>query len=392
MNQFNDLNIALVYDRVNKFGGAERVLLTLHEMFPNAPLYTSVYDSKKAPWANVFPKIYTSFLQKIPILKNHHELMGWLMPIAFESFNFKKYDLVISVTSEAAKGIITCTNTLHICYMLTPTRYLWSGKEFYLNNPPKIFKIFPFYKIVSWPFLTYAKWWDKVASTRPDKIIAISTEVQRRIKKYYNRDSEIIFPPIILHRKNSFLRGLRSQNGAASHSFLLDANYYLYVGRLVKYKKIDLLVEVFNELNLPLVIVGTGSEERMLKLKAKNNIKFLGNINDEELAKVYSKAKAFLMPQEEDFGITSLEAQSFGVPIIAYRKGGALDTVVENKTGVFFDDQNKESLKQAIAKFDKIVFNHKYLINNVKNFSKENFKRRLQRSLVRAYSSGWWWN
>lgn len=130
----------------------------------------------------------------------------------------------------------------------------------------------------------------------------------------------------------------------------------------------------------------------MLKLKAKNNIKFLGNINDEELAKVYSKAKAFLMPQEEDFGITSLEAQSFGVPIIAYRKGGALDTVVENKTGVFFDDQNKESLKQAIAKFDKIVFNHKYLINNVKNFSKENFKRRLQRSLVRAYSSGWWWN
>ena len=144
--------VAIVYDRVNKFGGAERLLLTLHEMFPEAPLYTSVYNKEKAGWADVFPQVHTSFLQNIPILKNHHELLGWLMPMAFEQFNFDKYDLVISVTSEAAKGIITGTKTLHICYCLTPTRYLWSGKEFYLNNPPKIFKIFPFYKIISWPF------------------------------------------------------------------------------------------------------------------------------------------------------------------------------------------------------------------------------------------------
>src|SRR3989344_203147 len=137
----NKLKIAIVYDRVNKFGGAERVLLTLHEMFPKAPLFTSVYDEKKASWAKVFPHVYTSFLQNIPILRDYHELMGWLMPIAFESFDFKEYDLVISVTSEAAKGIITNTNTFHLCYMLTPTRYLWSGSDFYLSNRPDIFKI-----------------------------------------------------------------------------------------------------------------------------------------------------------------------------------------------------------------------------------------------------------
>ena len=372
--KLKNLKVAICYDRVNKFGGAERVLLTLHEMFPNAPLYTSIYDPKKAPWANVFPKIYTSFLQKIPVLKNYHELMGWLMPVAFEQFNFSEYDLVISVTSEAAKGIITGTNTLHVCYMLTPTRYLWSGKEFYLNNRPKIFRIFPFYKIISWPFLTYAKWWDKVAAQRPDKMIAISTEVCKRIKKYYDRSAEIIFPPvnipevaIVIHPRGGI--------------------YYFIHGRFEPYKRLDLVIDTFNDLGLPLVVSGSGSEFDKYKHRKYSNIKFIEKPTDTELSKLYSNAKVFLMPQEEDFGITSVEVQSFGVPVIAYRKGGALDTVIDGKTGVFFDNQNNESLKQAIAKFDKIVFNHKYLINNVKNFSKETFKRRLQRSLVRNYSS-----
>jgi glycosyltransferase involved in cell wall biosynthesis len=369
------LKIALVYDRVNKFGGAERVLLTLHEMFPDAPLYTSIYDSQKAPWAKIFPKIYTSFLQKIPILKNHHELMGWLMPVAFESFNFKNYDLVISVTSEAAKGIITGTNTLHICYMLTPTRYLWSGRDFYLSNPPKIFNIFPFYKIVSWPFLTYARWWDKVASQRPDKIVAISTEVQKRIKRYYGRESEVVFPPvntevpIVIHPRGGI--------------------YYFIHGRFEPYKRLDLAIDSFKELGLPLIVSGSGSEFDKFKNKKYKNIKFVEKPSDDELAKIYQNAKAFLMPQNEDFGITSVEAQSFGVPVIAYRKGGALDTVIDGKTGIFFNKQNKASLMSAIAKFDTISFNSGYLITNAKNFSKENFKRRLQRSLVRAVGS-WW--
>ncbi len=375
MVDFKKLKIAIVYDRVNKFGGAERVLLTLHKMFPTAPLYTSVYDPKLATWANVFPKIYTSFLQNIPILKNYHELMGWLMPIAFESFDFKKYDLVISVTSEAAKGIVTGANTLHVCYMLTPTRYLWSGREFYLNNPPKVFRIFPFYKIISWPFLTYAKWWDKIASNRPDDIIAISTEVQKRIKKYYQRNSEIIFPPAL-----TVLETLKKNRS-------ITRKYFLIVGRFEPYKRLDLVIDTFNDLDLLLVVAGSGSEFIRLKNKANKNIKFIFKPTDQELGKLYTNAIGFIMPQDEDFGITSIESQSFGIPVIAYRKGGALNTVIENKTGVYFDEQTKVSLKQAIAKFDKIVFNHKYLINNAKNFSEENFKRKLQRSLVRSYSS-----
>lgn len=181
------MKVAIVYDRVNKWGGAERVLLTLHKMFPKAPLYTSVYDAKNAKWAKVFPKIYTSFLQKIPFAKSNHELLAPFMPFVFSRFNFDNYDLVISVTSEAAKGIITRPETLHVCYCLTPTRYLWSHYSLYFKNP--------FLKFLSKPVINYLRKLDKVSAQRPDIMIAISTEVQKRIKKYYDRDSEIIFPP-----------------------------------------------------------------------------------------------------------------------------------------------------------------------------------------------------
>src|SRR3990167_10742564 len=180
------MKVAVVYDRVNKWGGAERVLLALHEMFPDAPLYTSVYDERNAPWAKVFPRVYTSFLQKFPFAKSNHEFLALLMPLAFELFNFDEYDLVISVTSEAAKGIITKPETLHICYMLTPTRYLWSHYDLYFKNP--------ILRFISKPAVNYLRNWDKIAAQRPDKIIAISTEVQRRIKKYYGRESDIVFP------------------------------------------------------------------------------------------------------------------------------------------------------------------------------------------------------
>ncbi len=379
--------VAIVYDRVNKFGGAERVLLALHEIFPEAHLYTSVYDKENAKWAEVFPKVYTSFLQNIPVLKNHHELLGWLVPMAFEQFNFDQYDLVISVTSEAAKGIITGTKTLHVCYCLTPTRYLWSGRDFYLEYPPKIFKIFPFYKIISWPFLTYAKWWDKVASQRPDKYIAISTEVHDRVQKYYGRDSEIIFPPVdTQHFKKSLVGGLRSKSRAAARNFFENAfsdKYYFIHGRFEPYKRLDLVIEVFKDLGLPLVVSGSGSEFERFKVKRYKDIKFFEKPTDEELVKLYSNAKAFLMPQDEDFGITAVEAQSFNVPVIAYKSGGALDTVIEGKTGVFFDSQTKESLKQAIKNFDTIKFDKRVLVKNAKRFSSEIFKEKFTNQLTK---------
>ncbi len=352
--------VALVYDRVNKWGGAERVLLTLHEMFPDAPLYTSVYDEAKAPWAKIFPKVYTSFLQGIPFAKGNHELLGWLMSLAFESFStgggarFDKYDLVISVTSEAAKGIITKPGTYHICYCLTPTRYLWSHYDLYFKN-----KLLRF---ISQPFINYLRKWDKMAAQRPDEIIAISTEVKNRIKKYYGRDSEIIFPPV-----------KTPEVAIVNHS---RGGHYLVVSRLVPYKKVDLAVKAFNKLKLPLVIIGTGNQIDNLKLIANNNIKFAGQVSEEELIRYYKGARALIMPQEEDFGIAAVEAQFFGVPVIAYKKGGSLDTVAEGKTGTFFLRQEVDSLASVVAQFnERPVFNRPSLVENARRFSKDNFKK-----------------
>lgn len=376
MNSLNEKKVAIVYDRVNKWGGAERVLLTLHEMFPKAYLYTSLYDYKKAPWAKAFPKVITSFLQKIPFVKGNHELIGWLMPLAFETFNFDKYDLVISVTSEAAKGIITNPKTLHVCYMLTPTRYLWSHYNLYFRNP--------ILKFISKPVVNYLRRWDKIASSRPDEIIAISTEVQSRIKKYYKKLSHVVFPPVeLLDVANVNDKDLNIYE---------EKKHYLVVSRLVSYKKVDLIIKTFNKLKLPLVIIGTGSNLLKLKSIAKKNIKFVGKVSDEELVKYYKSSFALIMAQEEDFGITSIEAQSCGTPVIAYNKGGAKDTVKDGVTGVLFNKQNIASLTQAIAKCSKISFNHNYLVNNAKNFSKERFRSKLQRSLVRAYTSRGWRN
>lgn len=191
------MKVALVYDRVNKFGGAERVLLALHEIWPKAPLYTSVYDKKAAPWANVF-EVRTSFLQKLPLPKNEHELYPFLMGIAFESFNFDEFDLVISVTHEFAKAIITKPKTFHLCYCLTPTSYLWSGYENYFHPKPGWFKF------LSKPLINYLRWYDKIIAHRPDKYVAISKTVQERIKKIYNQESEVIYPPNGKFLLNSF--------------------------------------------------------------------------------------------------------------------------------------------------------------------------------------------
>lgn len=366
------MKVALVYDRVNKFGGAERVLLALHEIFPEAPLYTAVYDKNKAPWANVFPKVIPSFLQKIPLLRNHHELLGALTPIAYELFNFDEFDLVISVTSEAAKGIITKPGTKHVCYCLTPTRYIWSHYREYLNNTPSKLSWIPFYKLISKPFLHYVRKWDEIASERPDTMIAISTAVKERILKYYKRKSAVIYPPVDVERFNEI--DAKSKTG-------FPKDYYLIVSRLIPYKKVDLAIAVFNELGLPLVIVGTGSEERKLKSIAGKNIIFKGFLEDGEVDKIFKGAKGFIYPQEEDFGITAVEAQAAGVPVIAYKAGGTLDTVIKDKTGVFFDDQNKESLKAAITRFGTLFFRKSDLINNAKRFSKKRFKNEFSKMI-----------
>ncbi|KKQ43316.1 MAG: hypothetical protein US60_C0004G0036 [Microgenomates group bacterium GW2011_GWC1_37_8] len=361
------MNVALVYDRVNKWGGAEKVLLALHEIFPDAPLYTSVYSPEKAPWAKVFPNVVPSFLNRIPTLNYKHELLAPLMPLAFETFNLDKYDLVISVTSEAAKGVITKPATLHICYCLTPTRYLWSHYDEYFKGRT--------FKDVTNPIVTYLRTWDKIAAQRPDVMIGISTAVEGRIKKFYGRESELIHPPV--DTKKFEIWNTRYEKTKPSYH-LPSTSYYLIVSRLVPYKKVDLIIEAFIELGYPLVVVGTGSEEKKYKTKYKfkKNIIFKGFVSDKDLISLYQGAKAFIHPQEEDFGITAVEAQAAGIPVIAYKKGGALDTVIDGKTGVFFKEQTIESLIKAVKYYDDSN-QHREMrrscINNAQKFSKERF-------------------
>lgn len=358
------MKIALVYDRVNKIGGAEKVLLALHEIWPDAPLYTAVYNNKTAAWAKDF-NIKTSFMQKFPFAKKHHRFYPWLTPFAFESFLFNKYDVVVSVTSAEAKAIISKPDTLHICYCLTPTRYLHSGYEDYLKQPG--FGFLSFFAKKFFKFLApKLKKWDLVAAQRPDKYLAISNAVKKRIKKYYQRDAEIIFPPV---ETDKFRPNKKVDK----------KDFFLIVSRLEPYKRIDLAIKAFNNLGLPLKIIGTGSMEKTLKKQANKNIEFLGQLTEDSLINYYQTCRSFIMPQNEDFGIAAVEAQAAGRPVIAYKRGGALDTIINNKTGVFFENQDVESIIKAVKEFEKKDFKAKDCLDNAKKFDKNKFKKQIKK-------------
>lgn len=344
------MKVALVYDRVTKWGGAERVLEVLHELFPDAPLFTSIYDAKRAPWAKVF-EVKTSFLQNLPI-SFRHEYYPFFMPIAFESFSFDDFDLVISITSEAAKGIITKPKTIHVCYCLTPTRYLWSGFDEYFNS--SIFRFF------LKPVIVYLRKWDVIAARRPDYYIAISKEVQGRIKKYYDRESKVIYPSVEILDANHKIS---------------NTGFFLVVSRLVPYKRIDVAIEACNILKLPLKIIGTGFEEKKLKSLAGPTVEFLGNLTDSELVGYYKSCRALIFPGNEDFGLTMIEAQAYGKPVIAFRGGGALEIIREGKTGLFFNTQTVDACQQALQIFEREIFLSSECMQNAEQFSSRRFKK-----------------
>lgn len=373
----------MVYDRVNKIGGAERVLLALHEIYPQAPLYTAVYDPKGAPWAKVFPKVIPSFLQKFPFGKSHHEIYPWLMPLAFESFCFDEYDVVISVTSEAAKGIITKPKTLHICYCLTPTRYLWQSYWEYFGNP--------IWCLLTKPLIVRLRLWDQIASSRPDTYIAISENVAGRIKKYYRRDSVVIYPPVDtlkFHPRGvspRLRRGPSPPKGGLLTSEV-STSYFLVVSRLVPYKRIDIAVEAFNKLGLPLKIVGSGVEEKKIRGTAKKNIEFLGqNLTDSQLLSYYQNCRAIIFPGEEDFGLVPIEAQACGNPVIAYRAGGVLESVIAGETGEFFSPQTPEALIKVVKQFKDNKYKSENCQRNAEKFSREVFKEKWQKFVEKKW-------
>ncbi|MBI1863408.1 glycosyltransferase [Candidatus Microgenomates bacterium] len=358
------MKTAVVYDWIDKSGGVERVLPVFAEMFPDADFYTSYYNPDTTPWAKHL-KIKTSFIQKFPPGARASRIISLpFYKYAFESFDFTGYDLVISVTSSFAKGVLTKPETKHVCYLLTPTRYVWGQTADYVN---------PWLRFLVQPTITKLRKWDFIAAQRPNKLIAISELVARRAATYYRRDAPVIYPPFDLSRWDT----LRTDN-ADRDLPIHDVGYYLFVGRLEPYKRIDLLINVFNKLHYPLIIVGSGSQEFLLKRQAHENIVFISNISDQKLVEYYEKARALIMPQEEEFGYTAIEAQYVGTPVISYRQSGVAETIIEGKTGIFFENQTPADLYNAIARFEKIEYNIKSLsrksgLEQVKRFEKQKF-------------------
>ncbi|OGG06492.1 hypothetical protein A3D05_04910 [Candidatus Gottesmanbacteria bacterium RIFCSPHIGHO2_02_FULL_40_24] len=355
------MKLAIVYDRVVKFGGAERILMALHEIWPNAPLYTAVYRPEKAPWARRF-HIRSSFLDHIPYAENIIEVLPFFTPYAFENFNFDEYDIVISITSQDAKSIITKPQTFHVCYCLTPTRYLWSGLNEYYNQPAAgIFN--PGVRLGMKLFVNKLRRWDKISSKRPDSYLSISKTVKRRIAAYYNRESKVIYPPVDTEVFN--LPKVKTLN-----------DYFLIVSRLVPYKRVDYAIEAFSQLPYRLKIIGSGIDEKRLKKNAGKNIEFIGSdLTDRKLGWYYQNCLALIFPGEEDFGLTAVEAQACGRPVIALGKSGTTETVINGKTGLFYDEKSADSLISAVRKFFKYSFNPENCRQNSLRYSKKQFKQ-----------------
>lgn len=364
------MKVALVHDWLTNLGGAERVVDVLHKQFTNAPIYTSVYDDSRL---DLFKdaKITTSFLQHWPLAKKKHQLYPTLRRYAFESFDFSEYDVVITSASAEAKGIITPTETIHICYLHTPTRYYWSGYEDYLKDPGFGF-LNPFVRLALPRMVGKMRHWDYAAAQRPDVLIANSQTVAERVTKYYKRDSLVINPPVDTRR---FANKNEKNEG-----------YYLVVSRLIPYKKVELAVMACTQLNKELVIVGNGGELKQLQNIAGESVRFITNASDTHVTQYMKSCRAFLFPGYEDFGITPVEAMAAGKPVLAYGKGGVSETVVDGKTGILFEYQSVDSLKNAIEEFEKNTFSHTVITNHAQQFSVKNFQEKIQKVVDEAYS------
>lgn len=379
--------IALVYDwTTTRYGGAERVLIALHQAFPTAPLFTSVADLTKATWARSF-EIKTTFLQKFPGSTHFYRLLSFLMPLAFESFNFDDFDIVISVSSAEAKGVLTKPHQLHICYLLTPTRYVYSHQTDYQNN------LHPFIKILIKPFLQYLRWWDEVAAARPDVVIPISKLVAKRCQTFYGRQpAAVIYPPVEIPAQIS--KQVPTQNQDKKQHNLgsvlsdLPAAFYLVLSRLVPYKRIELAIQACGELGKPLVVVGEGPQSDYLQKVAElyPTVFFLKHQSRESTQELMTRCHALLMPGIEDFGITALEAQSYGKPVILHQESGVAELLENGIHGVFLSELTVLALKKAIIKLEKKAFNPKIMISNAQKYATTTFVPKFQDAVTKIWN------
>lgn len=363
------MKVALVHDYLNDFGGAERVLMALAEIWPDAPIYTAFYRPNSLAYQRFSDRdIRTSWAQKVPFFKEKlHSPLRFMAPMVWESFNFDEYDVVISSSSwYMPKGVLTRPETLHICYCHTPPRYLYGFNT--SIDWKKSWFIRRYADLVN-PFM---REYDYLSSQRVDEFIANSKNVAARINKFYRRDSRVIYPPAEIDNK------LEIQNSQ-------NKDYYLVISRLVGGKGLPLVVEAANRARVPLKIVGApsgwSSEHEKIKEMAGGTIEFLGYVADDELASLYANAKAFLaLAEDEDFGITPVEAMSVGTPVIAYRGGGYKETIIEGKTGIFVDELTAQAVTEAMEKLEAkgSKFDREFIKNHAKQFSKDRFIKEIK--------------
>ncbi len=355
------MKVAIVHDLLLKLGGAERVVKALAEIFPKAPIYTLLYDEKAV--GSVFPKdrVRTSFLQKYPsFIRKHHRFLVHKMPRAIEELDLEDFDLVISSNTAFAHGIVTNLNTRHICYCHSPMRYAWDySNEYRTENDLKGLKA-----LLYAPLIKYLRQWDRTAADRPDAYISNSANVQRRLKKYYQTDSQIIYPPVDTDR-------FRAKE--------TNENYFLIVSTLTPYKKIDLAIQLFNKIGRRLVIIGDGPQRKYLENIAGDNVEFLVFKDDATVKEYMENCRALIFPGEEDFGITPIEAMACGKPVLAFGRGGCTESIISGKTGEFFFEPNVEAMEDGLA---RLIYNEKFykphtIRKHALNFSRDIFEKKL---------------
>ncbi|PCJ19331.1 MAG: glycosyl transferase [Candidatus Cloacimonadota bacterium] len=370
IDKIKALKIAYVHDWLTGMRGGEKVLEQMIAVLGPRDLYTLVANKKELSDTINSCTIKTSIIQKLPFASTKHQYYLPLFPMAIENFDFKEYDLVISTSHCVAKGIVTYPNTFHYSYVHTPIRYAWDFSAIYQKKAkPKWLMKF------AWPlFMHYLRMWDKNTCDRVDHYVPNAINVKRRIEKYYRRDAEVLYPPVDM---KAFYP---NENPSRDYYFILSA--------LVPYKRVDLAIETCKKLGKRLIVAGGGPElDNLKRLAGSSNIEILGRVSQEKILDLYQNAKAFLFPGEEDFGITPLESQACATPVIAFKKGGALETVIENKTGLFFKEQTYESLSEAILTFEKKTFEKKDLVNHAMSFSNEVFCKKFSESVEKSYTS-----
>jgi len=356
--------MALVHDWLLTLGGADRVLLALHELFPQAPVFVALHNPRRLPDAFKSMEVHTSWLQRLPWSIERHRPLVPLMPLAFRTLDLRGYKIVLSSSHACAKGVRVDRDAIHICYCHTPMRYVWDLASVYRDELPAMLR--PVARLGQ----AWLREWDRRTARGVTHFIANSRFVAERIRRHYHRQASVIYPPVDVEY---FTPGSSGQE-----------DFFLVVSRLVPYKRVDLAVKAFNALGLPLVIVGDGPEMIRLRELARPNISLVGEVSDEAVRDYYRRCRALVFPGEEDFGIVPVEAQACGRPVIAYNGGGVRETVIDGRTGLFFPQQSTGALVTAVRSFDPNAYDPQVIRRQAQRFARQSFKRRIEHFVSRV--------